>query len=78
MGKAQAIRADAGSSADAKEVIQGTVEAFGRLDILVTDAGIYPTSPDLHMREETKGTWDKLVNLNLKGILFCSQRAAFR
>ncbi len=72
-GKAQAISADASSAADAKKVVKAIVDAFGRLDILVNNAGIYPFSPALQMSEEM---WDKVLNINLKGLFFYSQAAA--
>jgi NAD(P)-dependent dehydrogenase (short-subunit alcohol dehydrogenase family) len=72
-GKARAIRADASSTADAKAVVQATLEAFGCLDILVNNAGIYPISPALETSEEM---WDKVLNINLKGAFFYSQAAA--
>ena len=64
-GKAQAIQADVSSVADAKRVVQETVRAFGRLDILVNNAGIFPMAPALQVTEEL---WDKVQNLNLKGL----------
>jgi 2-deoxy-D-gluconate 3-dehydrogenase len=72
-GKAQAVAADAGSPVDARKVAKGCVQAFGCLDILVNNAGIYPPSPVLDMREET---WDKVLNINLKGVFSYSQAAA--
>jgi len=72
-GKADAIKADASSIADAKRVIEEAVQAFGRLDILVNNAGIYPASSVLDMSEKI---WDKVLSVNLKGVFFCSQAAA--
>jgi 2-deoxy-D-gluconate 3-dehydrogenase len=72
-GKAQAIRADAASAADAVNVARSTVEAFGRLDILINNAGIYPISPLLQMSEDM---WDKVLDLDLKGVFLNSQAAA--
>ena len=72
-GKAQAAKADAGSSTDAKKVTEETVRAFGRLDILVNNAGVYPPCSVLDMSEEI---WDRVLNINLKGIFFYSQAAA--
>ena len=46
-GKAEAINADASSVADARRTVQETVRAFGRLDIIVNNAGIYPFAPAL-------------------------------
>jgi 2-dehydro-3-deoxy-D-gluconate 5-dehydrogenase len=72
-GKSQAIHADVSSQADAKKVVQATIEAFGTLDILVNNAAIYPPSPALQMSEEM---WDKVMNVNLKGVFLFCQTAA--
>jgi 2-deoxy-D-gluconate 3-dehydrogenase len=72
-GTVEAIRADAGNPADAKKVVAATVDAFGGLDVLVNNAGVYPMSPFLSTTEEL---WDKVMNINLKGVFFYSQAAA--
>jgi 2-dehydro-3-deoxy-D-gluconate 5-dehydrogenase len=72
-GKAEAIKADASSVADARRTAQETVRAFGRLDILVNNAGIYPFAPALRLTEEV---WDRVVDINLKGLFFYTQAAA--
>src|SRR2546430_17578521 len=72
-GKAEAIKADTSSVADAKRTVQETVRAFGRLDILVNNAGIYPFAPALQVTEEL---WDKVLDINLKGLFFYNQAAA--
>ena len=72
-GKAQAIRADVRSAADAEKVAQATVDAFGSLDILVNNAGIFPFSKFLDTSEEF---WDKVLDVNLKGAFLYSQAAA--
>jgi len=72
-GKAHAVHADASSANDAKKAVQATVETFGRLDILVNNAGIYPILPVLEISEEE---WDKVLDINLKGVYFYSQAAA--
>ena len=72
-GKAEAIKADIRSLADAKKVAEVTVQAFGSLDILVNNAGIYPISNALETTEEL---WDRTLDINLKGTFFFSQAAA--
>jgi 2-deoxy-D-gluconate 3-dehydrogenase len=72
-GKVQFIQADVGSVADAERVVQSTVKAFGRLDVLVNSAGIYPFSKALEISEEM---WDKVYNVNTKGVFFYSKVAA--
>jgi 2-dehydro-3-deoxy-D-gluconate 5-dehydrogenase len=71
--KAKAIRADVASVADAKRTVQETVRDFGRLDILVNNAGIYPMVGAL---EVTEALWDKVLDINLKGLFFYTQAAA--
>lgn len=71
--KAQGIRADTRNVADATKVAQATVEAFGSLDIMVNNAGIYPLSLALETTEEL---WDRTLDINLKGVFFFSQAAA--
>lgn len=72
-GTVEAIQADAGNPADAKKVVGATLDAFGGLDVLVNNAGIYPVSPFLSTTEEL---WDQVMNINLKGVFFYSQAAA--
>jgi NAD(P)-dependent dehydrogenase (short-subunit alcohol dehydrogenase family) len=58
---------------DAEEiagVVRGSVARFGRLDILLNSAGIYPTFPSL--LETPDADWDKVMRVNLRGtFLFC-------
>ncbi len=72
-GKAQAIKADASSSADAKKVIKATVESFGSVDIMVNNAGIYPLLPVMRVEE---ALFDKVLSVNLKGAFIYAQTAA--
>ena len=46
---------------------------LGRVDILVNNSGITEPHPLLEM---TPGEWDKTLNINLRGMFFCTQRAA--
>lgn len=72
-GKAQAILANTRNIADAQKVAEATVDAFGSLDIMVNNAGIYPLSPALDTSEEL---WDRTLDINLKGVFFFCQAAA--
>lgn len=59
-----------------KAMVQAMVEAcvsqLGRLDILVNNAGIFPISPAATMPE---ADWDRVIDINLKGVFLCSQAA---
>lgn len=52
-------------------MVQRTVERFGRIDILVNNAGINIPEPAL---EVTEAHWDRLMDINLKGLFFCTQQ----
>jgi len=72
-GRAQAVLADASSSSDALKVAAAAKAAFGRLDILVNNAGVFTPSLGLEITEQM---WDKVHDINLKGLYFYSQAAA--
>ena len=72
-GKAEAIKADVSSVADATRTVQETMQVFGRLDILVNNAGIFPFAPALEL---TEALWDNVLDINLKGLFFYTQAAA--
>jgi NAD(P)-dependent dehydrogenase (short-subunit alcohol dehydrogenase family) len=69
--KATAIKADVTKKAEVQEMVKKALAEFGRIDILVNNAGgIHPQGPFLNQKEEL---WDKDLNLNIKGAMFCSQ-----
>jgi 2-dehydro-3-deoxy-D-gluconate 5-dehydrogenase len=71
--KARFVRADLTSASDAKAAVKATWDAFGRLDIVVNNAGIFPMVPALQLDE---ATWDRTIDVNLKGAFFIAQAAA--
>ena len=56
-----------------RAAMEGVVNDFGRLDVLVNNAGIRRRKPALEVTEED---WDAVVDTNLKGVFFCAQAAA--
>lgn len=56
-----------------KAMLEKVVETFGRLDILVNNAGINVQRMALDVSEED---WDRVLDVNLKGVFFCAQAAA--
>jgi gluconate 5-dehydrogenase len=52
-------------------MVEAMVARFGRIDILVNNAGINIPEPALEVTEEH---WDRLMDINLKGLFFCAQK----
>jgi 3-oxoacyl-[acyl-carrier protein] reductase len=71
-GKAKAVRADVSKPAEAKRLIDAAVSEFGRLDILVNNAGVYDFLP---LPQITEAHFDRMFDLNVKGLLFATQAA---
>lgn len=72
-GKGKAVRADVSKPAEAKQLIDSAVFEFGRVDILVNNAGVYDFLP---LPQITEQHFDRMFNLNVKGLLFTTQAAA--
>lgn len=71
--KAMAIRADVTVEADVMRLVQETVSAFGKLDILVSNAGIQRPQAITEMSVED---WDRMLTVHLRGAFLCSREAA--
>ena len=72
-GEAIAIPTDVLKQDDVRQAIEKTVATFGRLDILLNNAGVGSLGPTLEM---TSDEWDKVINTNLKAYFFVAQTAA--
>jgi gluconate 5-dehydrogenase len=64
--------ADVRNPLDCERIIHEALERFGRLDILINNAGTNIRKPLLEFSEEE---WDSILDTNLKGVFFCSQAA---
>src|ERR1700733_4844328 len=71
--RAGAIEADCGDVASIDAMIARTVQEFGRLDIIVNNAGVTRYS---FIMDLTEADWDRIHRVNAKGVFFCLQRAA--
>lgn len=67
------VKADVSKVDEVKEMFQKTMERFGRIDILVNNAGILV--PEVFL-ESTEDTWDKTMDINLKGAYLCAKEVA--
>ncbi|MBN2138542.1 MAG: glucose 1-dehydrogenase [Sedimentisphaerales bacterium] len=78
-GEHLAVRADVSSKSSVESMVQVALDGFGRLDIIVNNAGILIPRllVDPAAKEElTEEIWDKVVAVNQKGLFLCSQAAA--
>ncbi len=71
-GTAVAIRADVTDSDQVGAMIEQTINTFGRLDVLVNNAGITRDTLMMRMKDED---WDAVVTTNLKSAYLCSKAA---
>lgn len=72
-GKALAIAADVAVVEDAKKLLDKTIEAFGKIDILINNAGITRDNLLFRLSEED---WDSVLDTNLKGSFNCIKFSA--
>lgn len=72
--KALPVAAHVGKLDQIKNLVQIVHKEFGRIDILVNDAGTSPALSGILDIEER--LWDSIMNLNLKGLVFLSQAVA--
>lgn len=66
-GKAAAVGADVSKEEDAKAMVRAAVKAFGRLDALYNNAGIFPEK-DRSVVDTDPDVWDLVYKVNLKGV----------
>lgn len=68
-GKVEAMALDVSSAADAEKVAKEIVAKHGRIDLLVNSAGV--NVPKRSWDDITTEGWDKLVDINLNGVMYC-------
>ncbi len=66
--QAMFVKADVTKEADCAGLIQSTVDRFGRLDVLVNNAGIFPSVP---VEKTTPDLWDQVFAVNVRGAFLC-------
>ena len=71
--KVSFIKTDVSKLGEIQSAVDFAVKQYGSMDILVNNAGVFPFSPALYLDE---ATWDRVLNINLKGAFFMAQKAA--
>ncbi len=69
-GSAFGFEANARDREAMAKVVEDAITRFGRIDVLINNAGIYPRQPFLEMTEEH---WDTMHDVNLKSVFHCSK-----
>ncbi len=69
--KASSVRTDVSSEADTQAMVDTTLEAFGRVDILVNNAAIYSTLQLKPFEQLTVADWRKMLDVNVIGQFLC-------
>lgn len=72
-GKAIAVKADVAKVVDVRHLFEATKEAFGTVDVLVNNAGVYQFQP---LEDVTEDEFHRQFNINVLGTLFATQEAA--
>jgi 3-oxoacyl-[acyl-carrier protein] reductase len=67
------IEANVSKISDVEDLFARSIATFKKVDILVNNAGIPGRATLMEMTEDA---WDNVLNVNLKGVLFCTQAAA--
>lgn len=73
---AAAYRADVSDESQVLAMVGETVKRFGRLDVLINNAGTTHYVPHPNLDGLTDEVWSEILNVNLKGTFFCCRAAA--
>jgi NADP-dependent 3-hydroxy acid dehydrogenase YdfG len=66
-GKAKAYTVDVANRTEVEKLIADVVKDFGRIDVLVNNAGIMPIAP---LAETRIDEWEQMIDVNIKGLLY--------
>ncbi len=72
-GVAQFWHMDVSKESEVKATFESINKSFGKINVLVNNAGIAGSDKPTHELSETE--WDKVMNINVKGVFFCTKYA---
>ncbi|MBN1263897.1 MAG: SDR family oxidoreductase [Anaerolineales bacterium] len=70
-GQALAVEVDVSDKARVESMVEKTINAFNRIDILINNAGV--AGPNCPVVEIEEADWDRTMDINLKSVFLCSQ-----
>lgn len=73
-GSAIGVQADMSKAEDVERLFDETLKSFGTVDIMVNNAGLVNTAG--HFLDTSESDWDRILGVNLKGVIMCTHRAA--
>ncbi|MHB8464721.1 MAG: SDR family NAD(P)-dependent oxidoreductase [Acidimicrobiales bacterium] len=77
-GEALAVHCDVSQEPDVEALVARAVDAFGRLDVMHNNAGVSTPRPGLTFVEHTQDDWDRLLNINLMGMVYGCKHAVLQ
>jgi NADP-dependent 3-hydroxy acid dehydrogenase YdfG len=66
-GKAVAVTTDVTDRAQVQRLVDAAVRSFGRVDVMINNAGLMPQSPLGRLKTSE---WDRMIDVNIKGVLY--------
>jgi NADP-dependent 3-hydroxy acid dehydrogenase YdfG len=66
-GRALAVATDVTRYDEVKRLVDAAVEVYGRIDVMINNAGLMPHSPLERLKVED---WDRTIDVNVKGVLY--------
>ncbi|NMM37156.1 MAG: SDR family oxidoreductase [Glaciimonas sp.] len=66
-GKAIAVQTDVTQSEQVKKLVEAAIASYGRIDVMINNAGLMPHSPLERLKIED---WDRMIDVNIKGVLY--------
>lgn len=65
--KAIALQTDVTQSGQVRKLVEAAVEKYGRIDVMINNAGLMPHSPLDRLKIDD---WDRMIDVNIKGVLY--------
>lgn len=66
-GAVEILRTDVTSADDVKALVKKAIDSFGKIDVMVNNAGIMPLAPLSALKVNE---WDSMIDVNIKGVLY--------